>query len=75
MYCVAWAPDGSRLIAVTWDGLLIQVTNNVALATVYKSTGGVRVIFYAFMVFLILSSCADARTALAGSLPSAAAKK
>ena len=36
MYDVAWSPDGTRLVGVTWSGEVIQVTDNNAHSTVYK---------------------------------------
>ena len=33
---VAWSVDGTRLVAVTEDGRVVQVTNNNSHSTVYK---------------------------------------
>ena len=49
---VAWSPDGTRLVALTMGfsgerkgfyGIIIEVTNNNAHSTVYKTNKGVRI--------------------------------
>ena len=61
MLDVAWSPDGTRLIAVTRSGSVIQVTGNNAHSTVYKINTAVRLITIAAPSLLIsvqLCGCA-----------------
>ena len=44
---IAWSPDGTRLVAVTYSGSVIQVTNNNAHLTVYKNNNQVCIMFAA----------------------------
>ena len=49
---IAWSPDGTRLVAVTYSGSVIQVTNNKAHSTVYKINTGVCIMFAALSLLI-----------------------
>jgi len=67
VYDVTWSPNGDRLVAVTWGGNVIQVTNNTAHSTVFNNSRAVCNIS-ALLFTHLMSSCMDARSAPAGSL-------
>ena len=49
---IAWSPDGTRLVAVTYSGSVIQVTNNKAHSTVYKINTPVCIMFAALSLLI-----------------------
>ena len=49
---MAWSPDGTRLVAVTESGSVIQVTNNNAHSTVYKINIHVCIMFAALSLLI-----------------------
>ena len=51
---VAWSPDGTRLVAVTASGSVIQVTKNYAHPTVYKIDEAVWITFVALAKSLLI---------------------
>ena len=49
---IAWSPDGTRLVAVTTGGSVIQVTNNNAHSTVYKMVKVVCIVLVALSLLI-----------------------
>ena len=49
---VAWSPDGNRLVAVTGDGSLIDVTNNNSHSIVANNGVGVCIMLAAFFLLI-----------------------
>ena len=49
---IAWSPDGTRLVAVTKGGNVIQVTNNKAHSTVYKINKPVCIVLAALSLLI-----------------------
>ena len=49
---IAWSPDGTRLVAVTSSGSVIQVTNNNAHSTAYKINTLVCIMFAALSLLI-----------------------
>ena len=47
MSVVAWSPDGTRLVAVTFIGTVVEVRNNKAHLTVYKCNASVCIVLAA----------------------------